>query len=183
MNPEIIQLPDFVLAELYKNSIVDIENVQTPEPLETTNEVMQPEAETQSQKPLLKFLGDNKKNVVVLLNETKALFINENQLEFLSKVLAACNLTIADIAIINTHSQQVTHTELKEELNAAFILLFGVEPTFIKLPFSIPHFQVQQYNGSTIVYTPTLFEMLPDNNESRSLKRKLWTSLKTAFNI
>jgi hypothetical protein len=191
MSLEIIQLPDFVLVELYKNSLVEmdekpaggIQSFAVAKELEEEKLQNGSEDLTTPTRAPLKFLGENKKNVIVLVNEPKALIINENELEFLTKILTACRLTIADIAIVNTDKQEVTFQILKEELQVAHLLMLGVEPSAIKLPFTIPHFQVQSYSDSKIVYTPNLSGMLTNNEESRLQKSKLWVSLKTAFNL
>jgi hypothetical protein len=184
MSLENIQLPDFLLADLYKDCLVELESLQEEKLKEPVKNV---EKEEISIQPILKvpvkFLGQNKRNIVVVVDEGKALIINELELEFLTKILTACNLNLADIAIINSKKNQITLADLQEQFEPKHVLLLGVEPGSIKIPFSIPHFQVQPYGGCTFVYTPSLFGMLPTTQESRLLKSKLWLSLKTAFNL
>lgn len=184
MSLDKFQLPDFILAELYKDSLVELENVQEEkqrkEPEAINEEAVIPQ---QPQKSSIKFLGQNKKNISVVVNEGKALFINEAELDFLTKILTACNLNIADIAIVNNHNQEINFQQLKDQLEAKYILLLGIEPTTIRLPFSVPHFQVQPFSDTTIFHTPPLSSMLPNTQDSRLLKSKLWLSLKTAFNL
>jgi hypothetical protein len=188
MSLDKIQLPDFILAELYKDSLVEIENLQeekekiTVEPKPPVPDIEKPLTENK-EKQSLKFLGQNKKNIVVVVDEAKALFINEAELDFLTKILTACNLNLADIAIVNIHDQQLTFQQLKEQLHAQYVLLLGIEPTVIRLPFSVPPFQVQPFADTTIFHTPALSAMLANTQESRLLKSKLWLSLKTAFNL
>lgn len=180
MEPQNLQLPDFVLVDFYKNCLVEID---VAEPLETAAATLMVAPATSKQPAAVKHLGECRKHVVIVVNEPKAAIIKDSELEFISKILAACNLNIADTAIVNIHDQRVDYTQLNEQFNTAFLLLFGVDPAAIQLPFTVPHFQVQPYAGSTIVCTPPLQEMLVEGPESRTLKSKLWMSLKTAFNL
>src|SRR6478736_5030495 len=98
-----IQLPDFVLAGLYKDSIVLAEEkIVKPKKVQEqiTNKKIKDDLE---EKPLIKkwFLGDNKKNITILLKDPSSVHINEGWLGTLTKLLAACKLNIGDTAIVN----------------------------------------------------------------------------------
>src|SRR4051812_34954175 len=140
-----IQLPDFVLAGLYKNSIVLAEEkVKQPKKVkqQITNKKIKDEPE---EKPLIKkwFLGDNKKNIIILLKDASSVHINEEWLGTLTKLLAACKLNIGDIAIVNHLQQTKTFNNLKELLEPQVVFMFDVTTNDIQLPFSFPHYQVQ----------------------------------------
>ena len=183
MNEEKILLPDFIIADLFKNHLV--------EPLREASELAAIQSSPTSKnstkekhlKPTLQYLGENKKRIVVLVYETDAPTITDNSLTFLTKILNACNLNLADIAIINVESQKTSFDQLKKEFNAEVILLIGVEPAVIQLPFTMPNFQVQPFSNCTIVSAPKLSSMLEETTESISLKRQLWTSLQKAFKL
>lgn len=181
MSVEKIELPAFVVADLYKNCLVelpaDIDSVTVVS--ETTKE----ENKTIEKDERIKFFGGNKRNIIALVNEQDAEIMNDKNLEFLTRILQACNFDLSDIAIVNIHKQLVDCTTIKAQLNAEYVLLFGVEPPLYGLPFSIPHFQVHGYDDCTFIYTPELSAFLPQTHESRLLKSKLWTSLKTAFKL
>ncbi len=183
MSSDNIKLPDFVLVNLYKDCLVELEPVQEAKKSEPVKNIEKEELVAEPQPKAINYLGQNKKNVIVLVHETTAATIKENELDFLTKILTACNLNLADIAIINIHKQQVSFAEIKEQLNPKQVLFLGLEPTTIKLPFTIPHFQVQNYAGCAIVCTPPLADMLPNTPETKLLKSKLWISLKSAFNL
>lgn len=181
MNEEKIILPAFVIADLYKNCLIEPQ----PEPVEKT--IVQPgekvKKEGANKQKQLQYLGSNKKNIIVLVYDPTAIHINDDELAFLTKVLNACNLTIADIAIINICNNTVLFDELINELHAEYILLLGVDPSNIKLPFTMPHFQVQQFAKSTILCAPPLSGLIADTNESVALKRQLWSSLQKIFKM
>ena len=49
-----------------------------------------------------KWLGENKKNILSLLVRHKdAVHIPDNELQFLTGMLSACQLSLADVAIVN----------------------------------------------------------------------------------
>lgn len=182
MSLDEIKLPDFIIAELYKNSLVELENLQV-EKTEKKYLLLEEPVKELIEKQEIKYLGQNKKHIAVVVDEPKSLFINEAELDFLTKILTACNLNLADIAIVNHRSTPLTYQHLLNELKAQYILLLGVAPASIKLPFTIPVFQVQNFAEAVIFHTPSLSKMLLNNQDSRLMKSKLWLSLKTAFKL
>jgi hypothetical protein len=183
MNDEKIILPDFIIADIYKNHLI--------EPGKDANEEVTVKSEPKrkiqkaddAKKTSLPYLGENKKGIVVLISEAAATFINDEELTFLTKILNACNLNIADIAIINTANTKVLFEQLTSELKAEYILLLGVAPASIQLPFTVPDFQVQQFSNCIILSSPALSSMLTNTAESMSYKKQLWASLQKAFNL
>lgn len=178
-----IQLPDFLIAELYKGTLVDLDtfNKKAAQPV-VEEQQEKPQAPFQSNEKI-KFLGENGKGVVIIVEEPEAVFLMEDNLTFLTNILKACQLNLTDIAIINLATGRVVYEEIKEQLQAHYILLFDVEPSAIKLPFLIPAFQVQQYDGCTVMVAPPLTALNKPGQDSKLLKTKLWLSLKQVFNI
>jgi hypothetical protein len=156
-----IQLKSNLLADLYKDSLVE------------TNATSVPEAKQ------LKYLGNNQKNILVVVSHQAVPFLPDVEFNFLTSILAACKLSIADIGIINYHNveqadlQTIIHSEAKN------ILLFGVEPLTIGLPINFPPFQLQPFNNRTYLCAPALSKIEND----KGLKTRLWTSLKVLFGI
>ncbi len=189
MSLDPIQLPDFVIADLFKNSLVEIEKPENT--IKQPPKKSQPEVITKKTDETvllqtvekIKYLGQNKKQVLVIVNNTDETFVNDSDLKFLTNILKACNLTLGDIAIINHNMLATSFTEIKEQLAAKYLLLFGVEPGDIKLPFIIPMFQVQQYADCTLVTAPSLSELDNPSPDGKVLKGKLWTSLQRCFDI
>ena len=184
MTAEKIQLPGFLIADLYKNALVEIEDTKEDTKASTQKRSFVAE-EASHAKPDdgLKYLGQNEKNILIIVNTNEAAYVNDSDLQFLTNILRACNLNLGDIAIINTDIQPINFNLLKESLSAKTLLLFGVEPGDIKLPFSIPQFQVQQYAGCSIVTAPPLAELNAPTNEGKLIKSKLWRSLQTCFDL
>lgn len=194
MSTEKIQLPDFLIADLYKSSLVDIDSFQQQQAAKPQN-IIKPEAPLQPVIPetnhvaeiavndTINYLGENRKQITVIVNEPDAAYLHEDDLNFLINILKACQLTLADIAIVNVAEKNITYSTIKAQLNAFYILLFDVDPSEIRLPFIVPAFQVQKYDGSTIMLSPSLKKINQANQEGKLLKTKLWMSLKQVFGI
>lgn len=161
MNLNNIQLKASVVADLYKDVLIGSEKAVTP-----------------SAEPI-KYLGNNRKNILVIVSYTDVPYLPDEDLLFLTNILAACKLSAADIGIINHH--QVDRKELQNMIlsEAAVVLLFGVEPLAIDLPINFPTFQLQKFAGKTYLHAPTLQHLERD----KTAKQKLWNSLKQLFQL
>lgn len=176
MSLDKIILPDFLIADMYKDTLVDSAVVSKTVPAKSNELGSQTNTNTQ-----IKYLGNNKKRVAILINEVDATIIDDGDLAFLTNILKACKLFLDDIAIINLHLQQINYTAIHQQIKAEKVLMFGLEPTIINLPFTIPDFQVQDFSGVTYLLAPALSQMNADSSESKLLKTKLWVSLQKIF--
>lgn len=174
-DPHSITLPDFVLPDLYKNHLViindpfvdyknakkkDVPNVKAPE-----------------------FLGNNLKKITILLVDQDAVFVNDQSLQFLSAILAACKLNLGDVAIVNLANNTLSYTAIKEWLSPKYMIIFDIDANEINMPFKLPFYQVQAYDQSSILFTPSLSTMMGESREAKLEKSKLWLSLKNMFNL
>jgi len=158
------------IASLYKNSLVDINSEQ--------QELAQPTTGLKTTE--WKYLGENKKKTLVVVRNADAVHIPDKQLTFLTKLLAACNMNLADVAVLNFYDHKSSEfNELLNYFNPKAVLLFDVEPVGFGLPMIFPQFQVQGYKNVVFVSSPSLDTIEPD----KSLKGKLWVCLKKIFNL
>ncbi len=166
MSFENIQLPPFLLQDLYRNYLID--DRSTPVFSDTLKN-----AEITSSTA-------NKKNILILINEVSQPEINQKDLTLLEGILKACNLTLADISLVNLNTIEDTdYTRLTEKHEPTKILLFGVTPGEIKLPLLFPHNQIQQHASRLYVSFPALEEIASD----KSLKQALWGTVQKLFNL
>ncbi len=178
-----IQLSPAALAGLYKNHLVEAGGSSPAEVSPVT--VIQPPAvpvatAVASGMATVKALGNNEQKVLVLVNHTTVVFLPDEELKFLTGILAACKLSIADVSIVNLyHSPGTGYKDLLTQFNSTRMLLFGLEPEAISLPLSFPDFQLQAFNGCTYHWCPDLGKMEND----RALKTRLWNNLKKLFTI
>ncbi len=178
MNQQNIKLPDFLLADMYKSSLVEIESKIMDKPIANENAKDKPGILEN-----IKLLGKNSKNVIVVTNYTEVAFLPDNELLFLTNILKACNLNLSDIGIANYATHKIHYNLLKEKLGAKKIILFGLKASDVQLPFTVPDFQVQQYDECSILQAPALGAMNEDTASGKNLKMKLWIALKQMFGI
>lgn len=172
---ERVQLPDFLIADLYKHSIVLAGDEPVTEKIQPAKQ--QPAADRKW------FLGSNLRKITLLVNDPNAVYLDDEALQFLSSILGACKLNLGDVAIVNHHNDPVDYLFLNKELAPAHLIFFGVTAQQVKLPFSVPHYQVQPYDGKQFLLAPSLNLMLGNTVEAKMEKSKLWLSLKKMFNL
>ena len=166
MSLDNIQLPPFLIGELYKNSLVDADNQQLKAGLLEGNS--------------LPFLGKNQKNILLIVQEENAVYLPDKDLSFLVGILTACKLSLSDTALINVFkNKEANYTSLLEKFKPVIIIFFGIEPAKLEFPLKFPHYQLQQYNNQTYLSAPTLNELSADINK----KKQIWASLQKIFPI
>ena len=164
MSFENIQLPAFLIQDLYKDLLIDEEKFHSSShPLK---------------KEEISFLGKNEKNILILVNEKDVPFLQDPDLNFLIGILGACKLSMADVALVNCNQGiPVNSTKLSAKFNPSKNILFGVAPSALELPLHFPHNQIQHYNNQVYLSSPSLKEIAAD----KELKQKLWDSLRKIF--
>jgi DNA polymerase III psi subunit len=163
MSLDNIQLPGFIIQDLYQKSLVDLNNS---------------ESKNTAKSKEINYFGGNKQHIILLVKNADAVFINDEQLTFLSGILTACKLTIEDIALVNiVNLSSLSYKLFIDEFKPKIFLLFGVSPDEIQLPFVMPYFQKQSYNNVLYLSSPALNEV----EANKDLKRQLWEVLKQIF--
>ncbi len=175
MNVNKIELPGFLIAELFKNNLVISEQ-------EPPNDSILPSSEIQSSNREW-YLGSNLRKITLLVSEKEAVYLLDDSLQFLTSILGACKLNLGDVSIINFYNHPIDYQEIKEKLSPNYLLLLGVTAQQVKLPFSVPHFQVQKYDNCELLLAPSLENMLGNSQEAKLEKSKLWLCLKKMFTI
>ena len=158
-----IQLTDHQLVDLYPGVLV-----------QTSNTSAVPELQP------LRFLGKNEKHILIIVTNQNHAFLSDGALSFLTNILTACKLSLADVAIINRHA--LASSELAnafDTLQPKKVLLIDTAPLEIDLPINFPMFQLQAFNKVKYLYTPSLSAL----ESEQALKKTLWSCLKTLFNI
>ncbi len=173
------QLPAFVLSELFGKSLVCTdEKIISKIPKENISPAVKKETPTKKT-----YLGNYEKEIVVLVTDENNTYLSDENLEFLTGILSACKLNLADIALINFKKTSIDFNQLKKEMKPAYLLLFGVNALQIQLPFAMPDYQVQQYDNCKIVSAPPLQQLNQTAPEIKAEKTKLWKSLQKIFSI
>ncbi|MGH2647442.1 MAG: hypothetical protein ACRDE8_07735 [Ginsengibacter sp.] len=163
MSIDNLQLPGFLYESMFKKNLIDLKSLNdSPKNFK------------------IDFLGGNEKNIVFLVNNSQSKFLADKELTFLSGLLTACRLTMADIALINFFQNRTfNYHELTNRLNPKKILIFDVPAANLDLPFTIPFFQVQNFHEQVYMLSPSLTEL----QINKDLRKKLWESLQKIFKI
>lgn len=169
-----IELPSSLVAELYRSVLIDTGNV----PVKPSVRVEESPSSAGKSGNDIKFLGENRKRILIMVEYSDAVHIPDADLSLLIAMLTACKLTIADVAIVNKNNiEDNTGKAIVEKLASRVVLLFGIDPVSFGLPMNFPEFQLQAFSGATYLYAPELVQY----NDNPSLKRKLWDCLKRLF--
>lgn len=172
-----ITLPPVIIADLYKNILVDdIETANGGEALQNSVKNEMPN-EILSQNSNLKFLGQNDKHISIIVNYADTVYLPDAQLSFLTNILKACKINLGDVAVINSTTYALNDATIREKLSPRVVLLFDVTPAALALPVSFPFFQVQAFDGCTYLSAPPLHEL----EDNKTLKTQLWNCLQKIF--
>lgn len=179
-----LQLPPFVIADFYRDSLVEsLEQPVAPtiaKPIEVPLTLQQSVSNDPNKKM---YLGNNAKNIAVVVKDSNAVFLNDEQLQFLGNILGACKLNLGDIAIINYLNTPADYSVIHAQTQCKFLLLFDTLPSALKLPFNIPYYQVFPHAGCTFLSCPDLSAINGTSDAAKLEKSKLWVCLKKMFGI
>lgn len=170
-----IQLPDFLITTLYKDSLVIIDGEQK------SGETVQVQTQTAPERQW--YLGSNLQKITMVVNQKDAVYLHDEALQFLSSILGACKLNLGDVAIVNYNNEPITYAFLKQHTMPQNLVLFGVTAQQVQLSFTVPNYQVQKYDNCNFLLAAPLESMLGNGQEAKLEKSKLWLSLKKMFNI
>jgi hypothetical protein len=164
-----IRLTPSITADLFRSSLI-----------ETGEYDIQQDVSQPAQDKTWKFLGKNEKQIVIVVHYDDSPHLPDEELSFLTNILAACKLTLGDVAIVNMKNYPGhSYKEFLEYFNCSKVLLFGVDPLSFGLPIGFPHFQIQSFSNCDFLYSPPLYE----RNTDQLFKSKLWVSLRRIFGI
>lgn len=164
MSLDNIQLTPFLVQHLYKKTLVELDAVKPAAPAPKDNPIL--------------FLGNNEKNILIVVDEKEAAFLPDDDLKLLVGILTACKISLADVALVNYNkNKKLDYDKLLQDFTPEFILLFGIGPASLNFPLHFPNFQLQQYNHQTYLSAPTLSVLAAQVDQ----KKQLWTCLQKYF--
>lgn len=164
MSLDHIQLSPTLIQSLYSKSLYDLKaGKSVSSDVQTDN---------------ISFLGSNQKKIILLVNAAEAIYLPDEELNFLLGILTACKLSMADIALVNSaKTPELDYIVITNQLKAEKIILFGLDAAALQLPLQFPHYQIQQYNNQVYLSAASLADLRKDKEE----KMKLWNCLKNIF--
>lgn len=168
-------LPDLITEDIY--------HIQSsPQPLSNQKIVANAEQEvkidSKNEDRKIDHLGQNQKEILVLVKEEDREFLNHSEEEFLKKVLLAVDIDMNDIALINIASLK------QERMNDVKNFPHGLRLCFMEtVPEALADPRLKLYqnihdDGKKILWCDQLSAIATD----KGLKIKLWQQLKLIFN-
>jgi DNA polymerase III psi subunit len=176
MSIDNIQLTAGLCQSMFFKSLIETNKKPEGEQKIISRETIKKPAE----KSEVKSLGENKGNILFLVNNPENIFLSDEEMKLLSDLLTACKISMIDIALVNYHQNpQLNYQQISTQFQSKKNLVFGVTAADLELPFTIPFFQIQKFQDKVYMMAPPLSHFLNNVN----LKKELWVSLKKIFVI
>jgi len=171
MNLNNIRFSARQVADLYNRDLIASEPGEGPE----GPAAAQPEPES------LTFLGQHARGILVVNSDPAAVYLSDEDLAVLTKMLEPNGFSLADVAIINWHRLPAQNgTALTERLGSQKVLLFGLTPEAFGLPALFPPFQVQPLGGRSYLHAPPLATLARADKE---VKITFWNALRKLLGV
>ncbi|WP_316824531.1 hypothetical protein [Pedobacter miscanthi] len=179
-NPEPVFAAQNVSVTEEKETVIKAEIAQIPE-INATNipkvypqapEIPSIVAELLPEKTF-KFLGGNKKSVLILVNDQQHDVSTEQGRELLRKIVKAVDLGTPDFALLNYANHKGTdYAELHQFFKPVIMLSFGVEIAALKLNLTWQN-EIIMHENTKIIFAPNLHHLDSD----LTAKKTLWGHL------
>jgi hypothetical protein len=164
MSLSAVQLDPYLLAKMYTQPIIPEEKQAGP--------VVQKEL------PKVKYLGENQKNILLLIQNENEAYLNDESFNLLTNILNACKLGMQDVALANVaHYAALTLADWQKVVNFQRVVIFGIAPD--QLAVEAPVYQLVTINGTTAIFSHDLTFIGSD----KTLKGRLWMGLQKLFNL
>ena len=169
-------LPDLITEDIYH-----IQSSSQPfsgEKIVATPEQEEVKIDSKNEDRKIDHLGQNLKEILVLVKADDQEFLNHSDEEFLKKVLLAVNIDLNDIALVNIASLK------QERLDDIRTFPHGLRLCFMEtIPEALADPRLKLYqnihdDGKKILWCNQLSAIASD----KGLKIKLWQQLKLIFN-
>lgn len=176
------KLPPTLIADFYKNVLVkpNTGRLSSPRAASTKKPSVTVEKKVET-RPAIRFLGENKQQVTIIVHTPDYPYLADNELELLTKMLVACSLHLDDIALVNEFNSDANWQHVQEELTPIIALFFGSQIWQQQLPFAIPYYQVQPHGSQLYLTAPALQSFTANTEAVKTEKQKLWTALQKLF--
>lgn len=149
------------------------------EPVYVVEEPEQPGEATQDQ-PEIRYKGQNKQEILVIVYDEMAEFLSEKDEALLIKILQAIHLTQDDIALVNIHNLQNQVNGFAALNNIAYKTLITFGETSEAFPFR-KYLVKYQWNTDEQNHAYLQADALKDIAHDRAKKQLLWKNLQEIF--
>lgn len=133
-----------------------------------------PQARLETAAPAFKFLGNNKRNILILVNDKENEVSDEKGRELLRKIVKSVNLSANDFALLNyANHADVSFAQLQSYFSSVIVFAFGVSPQHLGLG-NHPENTMVTEGKVKLIFSAELRKLEEDQNG----KKILWGSLK-----
>lgn len=166
MSLDNLKLPAGIVTQLYKESLVDLNSSKQQLKQLTENR--------------FNILGNNQKNILLIVNDSSSLHLNDADFQFLTGILNACKLSMADIGLLNIfHYKETGLEEFKEAFSPKYVIVFDVKEKQLQIQNPFVDYTILKNKNTQILPAPSL-QFISQNTDE---KKKLWAALKNLFNL
>jgi len=160
------------LSSVKNIPVVEDKPLKSLKPYPTEVEIPRIVAEPATPKTF-KFLGGNKKSVLILVNDKENDVSTEQGRELLRKIVKAVDLGTPDFAVLNYANYIGTDfVELQQFFKPQLMLVFGVQTADLKLDLSWQH-EIIVHESTRMIFAPNLHHLDTDV----TAKKLLWGNL------
>lgn len=165
MSLQQLQLDPYLLAQMYDQPIIP--------------EMRSAQPAVEKALPKVKYLGENQKNVLLLIQNESEAYLNDELFNLLTNILSACKLGMQEVALLNVAQYPgLTLADYKKVLPVQQCIIFAIPPEQLGLP------PMQTYQLETHLQIPVLYsDHLQLIATDKAAKGKLWMALKQLFGI
>lgn len=165
MSLDQLQLDPYLLAQMYDQPIIPEEH--------------RPQPAVAKALPKIKYLGENQKNILLLIQNESEAYLNEELFNLLANILNACKLGMQDVALINIAQYPgLTLADYKQAVPVKQCIIFAIPPASLGLQTMQPYL-LETHEQITALYSDHLQLIATD----KQLKGRLWQGLKQLFGI
>ena len=169
-----VKLHQKQIVDLYKNVLIQTETL-----MNSVEKVV----ENSEIKKSLEFLGEHKKHVTIIIQDPNAVHISDDKLDFLTNLLTACKLSLADVAIINLANKNIQYRLIKDSLQTEYLILMGIDIKQFQLPIIFPKNKIQQFDNCNMLIAEDIGLLMGVSSNVKTEKKALWSALKQMFNL
>jgi len=120
------------------------------------------------------YFGKNRKNFLILIKETEQENLKEADSKLLTGILAAGQLSLNDVAIINIAKTKATFLDMYKKLKPTSVVSFGVDVKNLGVPHEFELYKPTKIKAITWIISHNFVALHSDKTK----KLGLWTALK-----
>ncbi|QEH43517.1 hypothetical protein [Chitinophaga sp. XS-30] len=165
MSLDRLQLDPYLLAQMYDQPIIPEEHRAQPAVAKAL--------------PKVKYLGENQKNILLLIQNESEAYLNDELFNLLANILNACKLGMQDVALINIALYPgLTLADYQQAVSARQCIIFAIPPAILGLPPMQPY--LPETHGQVVAVHSDDLQLIATDKQ---LKGRLWQGLKQLFGI